>query len=119
MSKDGTVAAFGIMGGWNQAQAHVQFVSNVVDHGLNIQAALDAPRLTKLTFEGCDVLVESRVPEHVRGTLTGLGHELVVLGDYSSLVGGGQCVMRDAAGTNYGASDPRKDGAALPEPLVV
>jgi len=119
MSKDGTVAAFGIMGGWNQAQAHVQFVSNVVDHGLNIQAALDAPRLTKLTFEGCDVLVESRVPEHVRATLTGLGHELVVLGDYSSLVGGGQCVMRDAAGTNYGASDPRKDGAALPEPLVV
>jgi gamma-glutamyltranspeptidase/glutathione hydrolase len=119
MSKDGANAAFGIMGGWNQAQAHVQFVSNVVDHGLNIQAALDAARVTKLTFEGCDVLVESRVPEPVRARLTGFGHELVVLGEYSSLVGGGQCVMRDAAGTNYGASDPRKDGAALPEPLVV
>ena len=119
MSKDGVTAAFGIMGGWNQAQAHVQFVSNVVDHDMNIQAALDAPRLTKLTFDGRDVLIEARVPSDTRSKLTSLGHELVVLGDYSSLVGGGQCVMRDAHGTNYGASDPRKDGAALPEPFTV
>ena len=48
------------MGGWNQAQAHVQFISNVVDHGMNIQAALDAPRVTKLTFDGNDVLMEGR-----------------------------------------------------------
>ena len=54
--------AFGIMGGWNQSQAHAQFVSNVVDHGMNIQAALEAARVTKLTFTGCDVIVESRVP---------------------------------------------------------
>jgi gamma-glutamyltranspeptidase/glutathione hydrolase len=59
------------------------------------------------------------VPPGTRSKLTGLGHELVVLGDYSSLVGGGQCVMRGADGTNYGASDPRKDGAALPEPFTV
>ena len=44
--------AFGIMGGWNQSQAHAQFVSNVVDHGMNIQAALEAARVTKLTFDG-------------------------------------------------------------------
>ena len=62
--------AFGIMGGWNQSQAHAQFVSNVVDHEMNIQAALEAPRLTKLTFDGCDVTVESRIPESVR-TRTG------------------------------------------------
>ena len=52
--------AFGIMGGWNQAQAHAQFVSNVVDHGMNIQAALEAARVTKLTFDGCDVIMEPR-----------------------------------------------------------
>src|SRR5215471_8042867 len=60
MEKDGVRIGFGIMGGWNQAQAHAQFVSNLVDFGMNIQAALDVPRFTKLTFEGCDVQVESR-----------------------------------------------------------
>lgn len=119
MARGGTTIAFGVMGGWNQAQAHAQFVSNVADHGLNIQAALEAPRVTKLTFEGCDVMVEGRLPQPVRDRLTALGHELSVQGDYSSLVGGGQSVMRDAHGTNYGASDPRKDGAAIPEPFVV
>ncbi|HEY6508727.1 MAG TPA: gamma-glutamyltransferase [Vicinamibacterales bacterium] len=119
MSREGTTVAFGVMGGWNQAQAHAQFVSNVVDHGMNIQAALDAPRVTKLTFDGCDVLVEDRVASGVRAKLTGFGHDVVVLGSYSSLVGGGQSVMRDAHGTNYGASDPRKDGAAVPEPFTV
>ena len=44
-------------------------------------------------------------------------HDLEVLGDYSGLVGGGQAVMRDSStGVNYGASSPRKDGAAIPEP---
>ena len=119
MARGDTIVAFGIMGGWNQAQAHVQFVSNVVDHGMNIQAALDAPRVTKLTFDGNDVLVEDRVPAGVRGRLTGFGHELELIGSYSSLVGGGQSVMRDGHGTNYGASDPRKDGAAIPEPFAV
>ena len=70
-------------------------------------------------LDGRDVLIESRVPPDVRAALTDLGHELVVLGPYSSLVGGGQCVMRDPTGTTYGASDPRKDGAALPEAFVV
>ena len=118
MARDGTHIAFGIMGGWNQAQAHAQFVSNVVDHGLNIQAALEATRVTKLTFDGCDVIVERRLPASVRAELEARGHELLVQGDYSSLVGGGQSVMRDASGVNAGASDPRKDGAAIPEPFV-
>jgi gamma-glutamyltranspeptidase / glutathione hydrolase len=110
--------AFGIMGGWNQSQAHAQFVSNVVDHGMNIQAALEAARVTKITFTGCDVLMESRVPEPVRLELTRKGHDIDLQGAFSSLVGGGQSVMRDCtAGVNYGASDPRKDGAAIPEPF--
>jgi gamma-glutamyltranspeptidase/glutathione hydrolase len=54
--------AFGIMGGFNQSQAHAQFVSNVADFGMNIQAALEAPRFTKYTFTGCDVMMEDRFP---------------------------------------------------------
>jgi gamma-glutamyltranspeptidase/glutathione hydrolase len=119
MAKGDVKVAFGIMGGWNQSQAHAQFVSNVVDHGMNIQAALEAARFTKITFTGCDVLMESRVPEPVRVELTRKGHEIDLQGAFSSLVGGGQSVMRDyAAGVNYGASDPRKDGAAVPEPFL-
>ena len=109
---------FGIMGGWNQAQAHTQFVSNVVDHEMNIQAALEAARVSKISFTGCDVIVESRVPEAVRRGLAGKGHQIDLQGPFSSMVGGGQSVMRDVvAGVNYGGSDPRKDGAAIPEPM--
>jgi gamma-glutamyltranspeptidase/glutathione hydrolase len=115
MRRGNTRIAFGIMGGWNQSQAHAQFVSNVVDHGMNIQAALEAPRFTKLTFDGCDVTVERRIPDAVRSGLSAKGHQIEVAGDYCSLMGGGQAVMR-AADVNYGASDPRKDGAAIPEP---
>jgi gamma-glutamyltranspeptidase / glutathione hydrolase len=118
MRRQDTRIAFGIMGGWNQAQAHAQFVSNIVDHGMNIQAALEAPRFTKLTFTGCGVLAEARIPEQVRKGLSRKGHEVQTQGPFSSAVGGGQSVMRDfTAGVNAGASDPRKDGAAVPEPL--
>jgi gamma-glutamyltranspeptidase/glutathione hydrolase len=107
--------AFGIMGGFNQAQAHAQFVSNVVDFGMNIQAALDAPRFSKETFTGCDVNIESRIPESIRKELTARGHQLIMRGDYSATrMGAGQAVMRNfATGMNTGASDPRKDGAAV------
>ena len=109
--------AFGIMGGWNQAQAHAQFVANVVDHRLNIQAALEAPRFTKLSFGGNDVQIEIRVPKDARAELEAKGHQIELRGDFAQAVGGGQAVLRDfASGVNYGASDPRKDGAALPEP---
>jgi gamma-glutamyltranspeptidase/glutathione hydrolase len=108
--------AFGIMGGWNQSQAHAQFVADVVDFKMNIQAALEFPRFTKLSFTGCDLLMEGRIPGNVRNELQQKGHEIDVRGAFSSVVGGGQAVMRDfAAGVNYGASDPRKDGAAIPE----
>ena len=116
MSKNGVRIAFGIMGGWNQSQAHAQFVSNVADHRMNIQAALEAPRFTKLTFEGCDVQLERRVPAAVRSELANKGHQIELRGDFATAVGGGQAVLRDfTAGVNYGASDPRKDGAAVPE----
>jgi gamma-glutamyltranspeptidase / glutathione hydrolase len=116
MSKGDLRIAFGIMGGWNQAQAHAQFVSNLADHGMNIQAALEAPRFTKATFDGCDIEVENRIPPEVLKELERRGHELTVRGEFSHSVGGGQAVLRDVnARINYGASDPRKDGAAIPE----
>ena len=116
MQKDDARIAFGIMGGWNQSQAHAQFVSNVVDHQMNIQAALEAARFTKLTFEGRDVSVERRIPKAVRAGLAAKGHQIEVQGDFSTMMGGGQAVMRNlATGVNYGASDPRKDGSAIPE----
>ncbi|MFZ0787802.1 MAG: gamma-glutamyltransferase [Candidatus Acidiferrales bacterium] len=109
--------AFGIMGGFNQAQAHAQFVSDIVDFGMNIQAALEAPRFCKRTFEGCDVDMENRIPASVRDDLTKRGQQIVLHGAYTATVGGGQAVERNVAtGVNYGASDPRKDGAAIPEP---
>jgi len=108
---------FGIMRGMNQAQAQMQFVSNIVDYNMNIQAALEAPRFTKLTLGGCDLRIEGRVPESVRDELAKRGHDLTVMGDYSGWMGGGQVVLHDSATkVNYGASSPRKDGAAIPEP---
>ena len=116
MTKGDLKIAFGIMGGWNQSQAHAQFVADVVDYHMNIQAALEAPRFTKQTFEGCDVEIEKRVPTEVRDELAARGHKLELRGPFASSVGGGQAVMRDFAnGVNYGASDPRKDGAAVPQ----
>jgi gamma-glutamyltranspeptidase/glutathione hydrolase len=117
MQKGSEHIGFGIMGGYNQAQAHAQFVSNIVDHGMNLQAALEAPRFTKLTFGGCDVAIESRVPAETIEQLRAIGHEVMLAGDFASIMGGGQAVLHDAAaGVNYGASSPRKDGSAVPEP---
>lgn len=114
--KGDTRVAFGIMGGWNQSQAHAQFIANLVDYKMNIQAALEAPRFTKRTFPGCDVQIENRISGKTREELTAKGHKIQVLGTYSAAVGGGQVVLRDfATGVNYGASDPRKDGEAVVE----
>jgi gamma-glutamyltranspeptidase/glutathione hydrolase len=108
--------AFGIMGGWNQSQAHAQFIANLVDFKMNIQAALEAPRFSKHSFGGCDVMMENRVPQKVRDELAAKGHKIEWKGAFSTVVGGGQAVMRDfTTGVNYGASDPRKDGQAVAE----
>ncbi len=71
MEKDGVRIGFGIMGGWNQSQAHAQFVSNIADYGMTIQQALEAGRFSKSTFEGCDVSIETLVPEAVRSCARG------------------------------------------------
>ncbi len=105
---------FGIMGGWNQAQAHAQFVSNIVDFGMNVQDAMEQARFTKPTFGGCDVQLESRIPVEVRRELESFGHTVAITKAYSGRMGGGQAVMSNGA-IHFAGSDPRKDGEAIPE----
>ncbi len=108
---------FGIMGGANQPLAHAQFVSNVVDYGMNLQAAMETARFTVGHEYGCHILIESRVPAETRIKLNAMGHDLETRGDYSTAMGRGQAVLHDSkTGVNYGASDARADGAAEPEP---
>jgi gamma-glutamyltranspeptidase/glutathione hydrolase len=116
MEKGDIRIGFGIMGGWNQAQAHAQFVSNIVDFGMNVQAALEQPRFTKETFGGCDVQMEETVPAEIRAALTQRGHEIQLLEPFSFTVGQGAAVVRDTTrAVNFAAGDPRSDGAAIPE----
>lgn len=119
MEKDGTRIAFGIMGGWNQAQAHAQFVADIADFGLTAQEALEAGRFTKATFEGCDVEVEALVPEATRAALSALGHEVAVVPARTHVFGYGQATVSRPDGVHFGASDPRHDGAAIPEAPAV
>jgi len=116
MEKGDVHIGFGIMGGWNQAQAHAQFVSNVVDFGMNVQAAIEQPRFTKSTFDGCDVEMEQTVPESVREQLTKRGHIIQLLEPFSFSVGQGDAVMRDSQrNVNFAGADPRSDGEAIPQ----
>jgi len=115
MQKDDLRIGFGIMGGFNQAQAHAQFVANIADYGLDIQQALEAGRFTKATFTGRDVSVEAIIPEPVRQELAALGHEIEVVPPRTGAFGYGQAVMSDGSGVHFGASEPRHDGAAIPE----
>jgi gamma-glutamyltranspeptidase / glutathione hydrolase len=115
MQKDGRRIGFGIMGGWNQAQAHAQFVAHIADYGFTIQEALEAGRFTKGSFSGCDVSVEALVPDAVRSELKALGHDVRVVAPRSGTFGYGQVVMSTPDGVHFGASEPRHDGAAIPE----
>jgi gamma-glutamyltranspeptidase/glutathione hydrolase len=109
---------FGIMGGANQPLAHAQFVSDVVDYGMNLQAAMETARFTvRSNFNiGCKVMIEDRVPANVRQQLTGMGHDLDVRGDFSIYMGRGQAIDHNTkTGLNSAASDARTDGSAEPE----
>lgn len=110
---------FGIMGGSNQPLAHAQFVFNVVDYSMNIQAAMSAPRFT-VPDDGqisCRILVESRVRPDVLQQSRKRGEVLDVRNAYSAMMGRGQAVVYNSkTEMKYGASDPRADGDAEPQP---
>ncbi len=97
---------FGVMGGFIQAQAHVQLVSALVDDGLDPQAALDRPRFR---IEGDAVLLEEGLWQE-GGRLEALGHRIVHDDDVFRF-GGGQAILL-AGDALVGGSDPRKDGYA-------
>lgn len=118
MEKDGTRIGFGIMGGWTQSQAHAQFVSNIADFGMTIQQALEAGRFVKNSFRGCDVNIEALVPESTRNALKALGHEVRVVELRTDTFGRGQAVMSVPSGVHFGASEPRHDGAAIPQGAI-
>lgn len=110
--------AFGVMGGHVQAQGHLAFVSNLVDHGLTPQEALDRPRFR---FEGGNrVKIEDpslRVREGgtLEDALRGRGHEIEGPGGWmADTFGGGQAIARGDDDVWIGASDRRKDGLAAP-----
>jgi gamma-glutamyltranspeptidase/glutathione hydrolase len=115
MQKGDVRIGFGIMGGFNQAQAHAQFVSNIADYGMDIQEALEAGRFTKRSFEGCDVHIETLVPETVIKALRTIGHDVILAPPRTGIFGWGQAVMSNGMGVHFGASEPRHDGAAIPE----
>jgi gamma-glutamyltranspeptidase/glutathione hydrolase len=108
--KDGrTVMPFGVMGGQYQAMGHAYFLTNVLDYGLDLQEALDLPRL--FARPESPVEAENGVPAETVAGLERLGHEFA---RPAKPIGGGQAIHIDwASGVLTGASDPRKDGCAL------
>jgi gamma-glutamyltranspeptidase/glutathione hydrolase len=105
--RDGELAGpFGVMGGFIQAQAHMQLVSGLVDRGLDPQAALDAPRFR---VEGDKLFLEEELWDQA-DELEAHGYTTVRDRDTVSF-GGGQAILRTETGL-VGGSDPRKDGYA-------
>ena len=120
ITKDGKPwAAFGVMGGGMQPQGHVQIVVNLIDFGMNLQEAGDAPRARhegsseptdEKMRDGGEVLLEQGFSPEVVKTLRARGHKVTVGNDGG--FGGYQAIRRNADGVYFGASESRKDGAA-------
>jgi len=105
----GPLAAFGVMGGPIQPQGHVQTLVRMLDHGMNAQAALDAPRWRWNRDGTLDL--EPTIPTDVRAGLASLGHRVVASSDSYFDFGAGQFVVKIDGGF-LAASDPRRDGQA-------
>jgi gamma-glutamyltranspeptidase/glutathione hydrolase len=109
LRKDGrTVMPFGVMGGHYQASGQAAFLSGMLDRGMNVQEAIDAPR--SFSFDGV-LELEPTIEPDVRERLQALGHRIATA---AAPIGGAQAIWIDAEnGVLHGGSDPRKDGAAL------
>ncbi|MEJ2736920.1 MAG: gamma-glutamyltransferase, partial [Anaerolineae bacterium] len=106
--------SFGVMGGFMQPQGHLQVLANLIDHGMNPQTALDAPRFRVDEHGGLRVHIETGVPLKVRKALAAMGHEVESQTTFAPGFGSGDIIARDATtGVLCGASDPRKDGCAV------
>jgi gamma-glutamyltranspeptidase/glutathione hydrolase len=100
--------SFGVMGGSYQAMGHAHFISNIVDYGMDVQQAIDGPRVF---FDGEKTDVERGVSQEAIEGLKTRGHDVNVR---ELPLGGGQAIKIDwDRGVLVGASDGRKDGCAL------
>lgn len=120
ITKDGKPwVSFGVMGGDMQPQGHTQIVVNLIDFGMNLQEAGDAPRIrhsgsstpTGKNANGSGtVYLENTYPDHVIEQLKLWGHNI---SSGKTSYGGYQGIMKDpTSGVYYGASESRKDGMA-------
>ena len=98
----------GVVGGFMQPQGQMQIIRRLVDDGMGLQEAIDAPRARY--WAGRRIALEEGFDADVRAGLVGRGHEVAVLDPLEA--GGAQAVLVDDAGL-VGASDPRKDGCAV------
>jgi gamma-glutamyltranspeptidase/glutathione hydrolase len=111
--KDGKFhLSIGTPGGYGILQTTPQMLMNLLDYGMNVQQAIEAPRF-KYTL-GTHVVMEERFPWNVRRALELRGHEVDVVESFSRLVGGVQGIQVDQEqGTFQGGADPRRDGVAV------
>jgi gamma-glutamyltranspeptidase/glutathione hydrolase len=97
---------FGVMGGAYQPCGHARFVTNLVDYGMDLQDAIDAPR----SFSGPEGMeIERGYSDTVRAELAAMGHAVTIP---ATPLGGAQAIQIEGD-ILIGASDPRKDGCAL------
>ena len=107
MKDDTPLIPFGVMGGAYQPNGHARFVSNLIDHDMDPQTAIDAPRAFS---DNGQMKVERGYSDAVRAELADLGHDVVIP---ETPIGGAQAIRINPEGVLEGASDPRKDGCAL------
>jgi gamma-glutamyltranspeptidase/glutathione hydrolase len=118
LKNDRPAIVFGTMGGDGQPQIHQQIYTDLINFGLNIQEAIDAPRwihgLTQPHDSQEMLNMESRFPQATRTRLAELGHRVRELGNFNSATGYAQgIVINQANGLLMGGSDPRADSAAI------
>jgi len=110
---DRFLMSFGVMGGDMQVQGHAQFLANIIDFGMNLQEAMDAPRVRHV--QGKEVYFEDGIPEKTVKELEKRGHQRYVPKlEQGNQVGGGQAIYFDREhDVLLAASDRRKDGSAI------
>ena len=107
--------SFGVMGGFQQPQGHLQVISNMVDFGMNSQRALDALRFSIDVQNSGTVRVEEGLNSETIKELRQRGHDLTIIKAHDrGVFGGGQVISRDPlTGVLVAGSEPRKDGQAV------
>ena len=101
---------YGTPGRHAQVQTNFQIGVGLIDHELDVQEAIEAPRWYHEA--GRTLQVEARFPEQVRKGLAAKGHDLQVLGDWAEITGGVQAIAIDGNGVFSGGADPRREGYA-------